>query len=590
MTTQPPQSSSDLRNLVIALVLASIIMVGWQHFYEQPRIEAQKLLQAQTAETLKSARDSRVKDQLPTAEANLSTAHHAPAPTTASAQPSARITIDSPTLSGSIALRGAVFDDIILKQYEETLKKDSDAVHLLSAGDGKHAPYSANFGIISSDAALKLPNRHTLWQTKSTRLTPESPLVLTYHNGQGLTFTKTISVDAHYMFTITLDVANKSGKTVALYPYGLINRTLTKEENQQFALLHEGPIGVTNGTLQHIAYSDLREDGPASFDESNGWLGITDKYWLTAMIPAQSDAVDMRFRHLSKTGGNSYQVDMRGHGVQLASGEQQQFTTRFYAGAKEVKLLDHYRELLGIPLFDRAVDFGALYFLTKPIFSILSFFYKFAGNFGVAILLLTICIRLLMFPLANKSFIAMSRMKLLAPKMKEIREKYQGDAMKMNLEIMNLYKREKVNPVSGCLPILLQLPVFFALYKVLFVTIEMRHAPFFGWVDDLSAPDPTSIINLFGLLPFATSGLPGWLNIGIWPLVMCATMVLQQRINPKPADEMQATLMAWMPFVFLFMFANFPAGLVIYWAWNNILSITQQWIIQRRLQAKNGTK
>lgn len=596
---------SDTRNLVIALVLASVVMIGWQVLYEMPRMDAareekfateQKMADAKAEREAKSGATGTAPKMVTTAMGDTITIDTSP-----------RVKIESSTVHGSISLKGGQFDDITLANYHEGSMMDylagGNANNAPAIADGKHdfndapevkllrrgsEPYSANFGVISSDANLKLPGKNTIWKSKNTTLTPDSPLVLTYDNGAGLVFEKTIMIDQHYMFSVTIAVKNNSGKAVELYPYGLINRT-AGEDGKMLDMMHEGPIGVMGGELKHIKYSELAEDGDVNVEGTKGWIGITDKYWLTALIPNQNDSVDVSFRHVTREGKAAVQIDMRGAGVRVEAGESHDFSTRFFAGAKEVKLLDQYRDLLNIPLFDRAVDFGMLYFLTKPIFLVLSFFNSIVGNFGLAILLLTVCIRLLMYPLANKSYKAMSQMKLLTPKMKEIREKYADDKMKINLEIMEMYKREKVNPMSGCLPILLQLPVFFALYKVLFVTIEMRHAPFFGWIHDLSAPDPTSIVNLFGLLPFDVSGLPSWLNIGVWPLIMCATMVLQQRLNPKPTDEIQATMIAWMPFIFLFMFAHFPAGLVIYWAWNNTLSIAQQWHIQRRLQKTNPT-
>lgn len=579
----PTPHSPDTRNLIVALVLASIIMVSWQYFYERPRIEAQKAAAKIEAEALEKATKERLAKQAATSVAdthalNDSTENESAADT------SPRVRIESGTLHGSVALKGAVLDDLTLADYRESLKKNAAEVALLKRGK---EGYNVNVGLISSDPSVALPNASTLWKTNGTTLTPETPLVLTYDNGAGLQFEKTITVDAHYMFTVHTRVTNNSGKALDLFSYGRIRRALDNAESETFALMHEGPLGVMGGELKHITYEELKDDGNVTAEGTKGWAGITDKYWLVALVPNQSEAVDVAFRHSAKNDADGYQVDTRSAGVRLEAGASHTFSSRIYAGAKEVKLLDKYRDLLSIPLFDRAVDFGALYFLTKPIFLMLSFFHSIVGNFGVAILLLTVCIKLLMYPLANKSYTSMSQMKLLMPKMKEIREKYADDKMKMNMEIMEMYKREKVNPMSGCLPILLQMPIFFALYKVLFVTIEMRHAPFFGWIHDLSAPDPTSILNLFGLLPFDVSGLPAFISIGIWPLIMCATMVLQQRLNPKPADEVQAMMMAWMPFIFLFMFASFPAGLVIYWAWNNVLSITQQWVIQRRLEKKN---
>jgi YidC/Oxa1 family membrane protein insertase len=338
-----------------------------------------------------------------------------------------------------------------------------------------------------------------------------------------------------------------------------------------------------NNILEDIQYESLRDDGARTFADARGWIGITDKYWLTALVPEAGTMFDAEYKFFKRGDHDAYQTDLRGSAMEVAVGQTAQTKVRLFAGAKVVERLDDYSAKYDIPLFDRAVDFGMLYFLTRPIFGMMTYFHSLTGNFGVAILLLTCVIKILLFPLASKSMTAMSRMKKLTPKMTELRERYKDDKMKMNQEIMALYKREKVNPVAGCLPLLLQLPVFFALYKVLFVTIEMRHAPFFGWVKDLSALDPTNLFTLFGLIPWDA---PAFLHLGIWPIIMCATMVVQQRLNPKPADEIQAMVMNWMPFMFLFLFASFPAGLVIYWAWNNVLSILQQLYINMRLKQK----
>jgi YidC/Oxa1 family membrane protein insertase len=337
---------------------------------------------------------------------------------------------------------------------------------------------------------------------------------------------------------------------------------------------------VLDGTLEEIDYDDLREDGPIELPSKGGWLGITDKYWLATLVPDQESDLIANFRHYLAEGEDRYQVDYLRPAMTVRPGQTLEVTDRLFAGAKEVGLLDFYANEYGIPLFDRAVDFGWFYFLTKPIFHILHFFYQLLGNYGLAILLLTLLVKLLFYPLANKSYRAMSKMKKLQPEMMRLREQFSDDKMRMNQELMALYKKEQVNPMSGCLPIVVQIPVFFALYKVLFVSIEMRHAPFFGWIQDLSAPDPTSLFNLFGLLPFDP---PAFLMIGIWPLLMGATMLLQTKLNPQPADPIQAKVMMFLPLMFIFLFATFPAGLVIYWTWNNVLSIGQQWLIMKRM-------
>ncbi len=408
---------------------------------------------------------------------------------------------------------------------------------------------------------------------------PDQPVTLTWDNGENLRFSRTVAIDENYMFTITQRVENTGDEPVTLHPYGLISRWGTPP-TLGFFILHEGPIGVLAGTLEEIDYDDLREDGPIELPSQGGWLGITDKYWLASLVPDQESELVANFRHYIAEGQDRYQVDYLRPAMTVPPGETIEVTDRLFAGAKEVGLLDFYANEYGIPLFDRAVDFGWFYFLTKPIFHILHFFYQLLGNYGLAILLLTLLVKLLFYPLANKSYRAMSKMKKLQPEMMRLREQFGDDKMRMNQELMALYKKEQVNPMSGCLPIVVQIPVFFALYKVLFVSIEMRHAPFFGWIQDLSAPDPTSLFNVFGLLPWDP---PAFLMIGIWPLLMGATMLLQTKLNPQPADPIQAKVMMLLPLMFIFLFATFPAGLVIYWTWNNVLSISQQWVIMKRM-------
>jgi YidC/Oxa1 family membrane protein insertase len=421
--------------------------------------------------------------------------------------------------------------------------------------------------------------RHHRHQHREEQAALEEGVTLTWDNGEGLRFERRIAFDDAYMLTITQRIANDGEDPVSLFPYGLVSRWGTPS-TLGYYILHEGPIGVLGGTLEEIDYDDLQEDGNVELPSRGGWLGITDKYWLTALVPDQASELTGTFRDNVVDGQNRYQVDYLRTARAVPAGGSIETTDRLFAGAKEVSQLDRYSEEYGIPLFDRAVDFGWFYFLTKPMFHVLHFFYKWTGNYGLAILLLTLRVKFLFFPLANKSYRAMSKMKKLQPEMMRLREQYGDDKMRMNQELMALYKKEKANPMSGCLPIVVQIPVFFALYKVLFVSIEMRHAPFFGWIHDLSAPDPTTIFNLFGLIPWDP---PSFLMIGVWPLLMGATMFLQQKLNPQPADPMQARIMMMLPAMFIFLFATFPAGLVIYWTWNNILSIAQQWTIMKRM-------
>ena len=466
----------------------------------------------------------------------------------------------------------------MLSDYQVSTAPGAADVALLSP-PGAPDTYFVEFGWVPAEEGTEVPGPETVWQASSDELRPDQPVTLVWENGDGLRFERVISIDDDYLISVTQRVANSGEEAVTLRPYGLISRWGTPA-TLGFYILHEGPIGVLGGQLEEIDYDDLQEDGAIELPSTGGWLGITDKYWLAALIPDQDRELRATFRHHLADGQDRYQVDYLHPPVTVAPGETVEASERLFAGAKEVELLDRYSEAYGIPLFDRAVDFGWFYFLTKPLFHVLHFFYGLAGNYGVAILLLTLLVKLLFYPLANKSYRAMSKMKKLQPEMMRLREQFGDDKMRMNQELMALYKKEQVNPMSGCLPIIVQIPVFFALYKVLFVSIEMRHAPFFGWIQDLSAPDPTTIFNLFGLIPWDP---PSFLMIGIWPLLMGATMLLQTKLNPQPADPMQARIMMLLPLMFIFLFATFPAGLVIYWTWNNVLSITQQWVIMKRM-------
>ncbi|HYE01285.1 MAG TPA: membrane protein insertase YidC, partial [Alphaproteobacteria bacterium] len=493
-----------------------------------------------------------------------------------------RVKINTPRLHGSINATGGRIDDLTLADYHTTVDPQSPEVTLLSPA-GTQSPYFAEFGWVpaASTAADQVPNASTPWQVSGGPLAPNAPVTLTWTSPGGVQYTRTVAVDANYMFTVTDKVTNGSGAPVTLSPYGLVSRH-GEVTTEGFYILHEGPLGVLDGTLREYAYDDLA-DAPTEHSTVGGWLGITDKYWLTALVPEQQAAVKAGFRRTGAGAAVRTQVDFLGDPRTLEPNGTTEITSRLFAGAKEFDVITGYEGSLGITNFDRAIDFGWFYFLTRPIFWLLLKIHGLVGNFGVAILVLTVIIRLALYPLANKSFTSMSKMKALQPKMQELREKYGEDRVKMNTALMELYKKEKVNPVSGCLPILVQIPIFFALYKVLFVTIEMRHAPFFGWIQDLSAPDPTTIFNLFGLIPWNP---PQFLMIGIWPLIMGVTMYIQQKLNPPPADPVQARIFQMLPILFTFMLGGFPAGLVIYWAWNNTLSVAQQYMIMRRMGVK----
>jgi YidC/Oxa1 family membrane protein insertase len=564
---------SDQRNLVLAIVLTFVIIMGFQLFYEGPRIrEAQQRAEAEraTAQTVPAPADPTVLTAPSAPTVPL------PSPPAAVAEaPAPKVTIDSARLHGELSLKGARIDRLTLADYHVTVNPSSPEITLLSP-PGTPNPYFAEFGWVASDQAVPVPASDTLWHAEQQKLTPQQPVTLRWDNGQGLSFAQNFSLDANYMFAVHRTVTNNGAAPVTLYSYGRLSRW-GKPPIAGFYILHEGPIGVLGGTLHEPDYDDLLEERIA-LESTGGWLGFTDKYWLGALIPQQDMPVKATFNR--QADGDRYQTDFLGAPLTIQPGQTIEVTDRLFAGAKEVKLLDAYAEQHGIPLFDRAVDFGWFYFLTKPIFNVLHWLHGAVGNYGIAILILTLLVKLVFFPLANKSYKAMSQMKKLQPEMMKLRERFEDDKAKMNQELMALYKREKVNPVSGCLPIIIQIPVFFALYKVLFVTIEMRHAPFYGWIDDLSAPDPTTLFNLFGLLPFTP---PQFLMIGVWPLLMGFTMFLQQKLNPQPADPTQARIMMFLPVMFTFLFATFPAGLVIYWTWNNLLSIAQQWLIMRRM-------
>ena len=429
-----------------------------------------------------------------------------------------------------------------------------------------------------------MPDASTVWKSTNLILTPEKPIQLTWKNEDGIKFIHEIFLDPNFMFTVNQRVENTGTKSAKVYPYGLVKRHGTPEITD-FYILHEGMLGVFDDVLQEVDYDEIIEKKQLKKRSKGGWIGITDKYWLTALIPDQNSAVDTHFSGKVTKGVENYQVDYRGNAQVIPPGKSAQTSNKFFAGAKEAQLILNYRDQLNIARFDLAIDWGWFEFLTKPIFFALVYFTDYLGNMGLSILLLTVLIKLAFFPLANKSYRAMSKMKLLQPEMIKIRDRFKDDKAKMNQEVMQLYKREKANPAAGCLPILPQIPVFFALYKVVFVTIELRHAPFYGWIKDLSAADPVTPLNLFGLINWTP---PEMITIGIWPIIMGITMYIQQKLNPPPPDPMQAKIFMFLPIMFTIMLARFPAGLVIYWAWNNALSVLQQYVIMRKAGASIG--
>jgi len=575
----------DNRNLILAIMLSVVILFGFQLAFPPTQPPPPPETAEQGAESPTPTADRPQAPTAPTPSGTVPTAPGAgPGPAVVAAQTrlqalsdAPRVRIDTPRLHGSISLVGGRIDDLTLADYRETLDPESAEITLLSPL-GAPNPYYVETGWVSGEGTgTALPGPETTWTADGPTLTPETPVTLSWDNGEGLTFKRTFAVDADYMFTVTEAMENTGGATVTLHPYALVARHGTPEVTG-FYILHEGLLGVFEEKLEEIDYDDLQDKGVIDKASIGGWIGITDKYWLAAVIPDQQEKIVARFVHRRETNADKYQSDFLGGPRTVAAGATASATTLAFLGAKEVRVLDGYAAEHKIKNFDLAIDFGWFYFLTKPLFLFLILINDYIGNLGVAILLLTVVIKVVFFPLANKSYRAMSQMKRLQPEMTKLRERFGEDKVRLNQEMMALYKREKVSPASGCLPMLIQIPVFFALYKVLFVTIEMRQAPFFGWIQDLSAPDPTTIFNAFGLIPWQP---PEILLIGIWPLIMGVTMYLQQKLNPAPPDPVQAKIFMFLPIIFTFMLARFPAGLVIYWAWNNVLSMAQQWLIMR---------
>jgi len=520
------------------------------------------------------------------------------AATTTQVPPSGpRLAVDAPLMQGSIGLTGAVFDDITLKAYHQTDAPDSPLVQIMGRRGGATPTY-VQFGW-SAAGNVKLPSDATLWTPSGTTLTASSPITLSWDNGQGLIFQLLLSVDDKYMFTVTQNVINHGSAPVALYPWSRVVRDY-KPKEQTSMVLFDGPLGVFNGALKQESYKDIKNDGShaaggVALTESGpgGWTGITDKYWLAAVAPDQTAAMNANFTYGTVTDGDgsAYQTSfITANAITAAPGGTASFTSHLFTGAKVVRVLDAYQTQYNIPNFYKAVDFGHLYIITKPIFFALDWLNSVLGNFGLAIIVFTIGVKLLFFPLANYSYRSMGKMKAVAPKIKALKEKYKDDNTKIQQETMALYKAEKINPASGCLPMLVQIPVFFSLYKVIYITIEMRQAPFYGWIHDLSAPDPTNIFNLFGLIPFDPATLSPFLAVGALPIIMGVTMFMQQKLNPAPPDPVQARMFQFMPIMFTFMLARFPAGLVLYWTWNNLLTVGQQWLIMRRAAAPQRPK
>jgi YidC/Oxa1 family membrane protein insertase len=596
------QEPGDQKNLLLAILLSIGVLMAWNFFYASPKAQLEKERQ----ERLQQEQQAQI-GQVPGAP-GATAQPDGPVPnvgggTTATPQigsgPIAvpgvtrrtalemtkRVAIETPSLSGSINLTGGRIDDLALLNYHETIDRTSPNIILFSPANAPN-PYFAESGWVPAPGTnVVVPSRESVWTVEggATKLTPQSPITLRWNNGQGLVFKRVIAVDPNYMFEITDTVENKTASNVILYPYSRIYRYGTPKL-EGFWVQHEGMIGyIADEKLKEFSYSEAIKPGSAlEFKgKTGGWLGFTDKYWAAALIPDQSKRyyANMLGRPAEGARKEYFQTDYRLDEVVVAPSATQTVKSRLFAGAKQVQLINQY-EQQGLALeFSYMIDWGWFYFITRPLHDLIHWFYMLLGNFGLAILAVTVVVKVAFFWFANKSYESMAKMKKLQPEMEKLRERYKDDKVSMQKELMDLYRKEKVNPMAGCLPVLIQIPVFFALYKVLFISIDMRHAPFYGWIKDLSDKDPTSLFNLFGLLPYT---VPDFLVIGIWPVLMGITMWLQMQLNPQQPDPIQQQVFNWMPVMFTFLLAAFPAGLVIYWAWNNVLSLAQQYFIMKR--------
>ena len=554
------------KNLFLAIIISMAIIFGFQLLVPQPE-------RAPVTEE-NNAQDSVSLDIQGTTSAILLDRDQV-------LEETVRVTFDNSKIKGSINLEGGFIDDLVLEEYRETLDPTSDFIGFLNPLGSEDA-YYLDTGWVSPDSSIELPGSKSKWTADKSSIGINDPVKITWTNSQNITFEKIITLDEHYLFSVDQRVINNSDKSFDLYPFGLSKRQ-GLPEMQNFFILHEGPLSVTDGVLEEYDYDDLKEKQKIKLNSVGGWIGMTDKYWQTAIIPNQNEPIQQTYSYSFVENIDNFQTDLVGAKIVVGNGDNISHNLKLFAGPKIVSVIDPYMDQYGVQEFDRSVDFGWFYFLTKPIFHVLEFIFGYVGNFGWAIIIFTLLMRICFFPLAQASFKSMAKMKKLGPELQRLKEQYGDDRAGMQKEMMALYKREKANPIAGCLPILLQIPVFFALYKVLFVTIEMRHAPFIGWIHDLSAPDPLGLLTLFGFVDWSVPGILQLFNIGIWPILMGISMFLQQKLNPAPVDKMQAKIFMFLPIVFTFVLGGFAAGLVIYWTTNNVLSMAQQYVIQRKI-------
>ncbi|MEZ5815382.1 MAG: membrane protein insertase YidC [Alphaproteobacteria bacterium] len=566
----------DMRNMFIFFALAALVYFSFDSFVLKPQrdaIKERQQVEAKIAQAIGPAGQAAVK-QAPAIQDRGEVVASG-----------GRISFENKEMRGSVNLTGGSLDDMALRAYFQTLDKKENVTVLNPRGTA--FPRSIEYGWIAGEgaAAVAVPGKNTAWRASgNTKLSPGNPVTLSWDNGQGVVFERVLSLDESFMFSITQRVINNAGRKITVYPYGLVSQKGVPPEFQGTWISHEGPIGFIGEDLFNESYGHMRKRKKETFSAQSGWVGFTDKYWLTALIPPQGQDVKYSYSFAGpekdKENTGFYQADFLGAALELSPGQSGEVKSRLFVGAKRVLTLQAYEREQNIPKFDLAVDFGWFWFMTKPFFYILHYLHLWLGNMGVAIIIMTIMIRGSVFPLTNTSYRSFAKMKKISPLVTELREKYGDDKQKMQAELIEMYQREGVNPMSGCLPLLLQIPIFFALYKTFFVTIELRHAPFFGWIQDLSAPDPTSVFNLFGLIPWDP---PGFLMIGVWPCLMLVAMIIQKKLNPPPQDPLQRDMANYMPFLFAFIMSKFAAGLVVYWTFSAFIGVIQQMIIMKSL-------
>jgi YidC/Oxa1 family membrane protein insertase len=582
---QPP-TRPDNRNMILAIVLSVVVLFGWQFFIAGPQLEqaqrrAQIEQQAQADQSLATPSADGTTPAAQEGSQSFASRDAAVAATT-------RVPVVTQSLTGSINLMGGRLDDLSLNKYHETVDPSSPKITLLTPAGVANAFFVEQGFVPAGGSSVKTPDNTSVWALDGANatLSATTPVTIRWDNGAGLAFRRTFTVDDNYLFSVTQSVENTTAGDVALFPYSRVARHDTPR-TANFFILQEGPYGVLGAqNLVELTYQDLAKEVQRDVESSGGWLGFTDKYWAAVIMPEPQAPISARFSYARPAATDIYQTSFVGKDpLVVPAGGSADSKSYVYAGAKVEAIIDSYEKQYGFDRLELLIDWGWFHFITKPMFYLIRLLNGLLGNFGLAILAVTVIVKAAFFPLANRSYASMAAMRRVQPEMKAIQERFKDDRAQQQQAMMELYKKEKINPLSGCWPILVQIPVFFALYKVLFVTIEMRHAPFFGWIHDLAAPDPTNIFTLFGLIPWDPVAVPvigGLLHLGIWPLIMGVTMWVQMRLNPPPPDPTQAMIFNWMPVIFTFMLGSFPAGLVIYWAWNNLLSVAQQWFIMKR--------